>query len=60
MNFADIIVSGIIIGLLILIFYATRNKKKSGCGSCSQDCSSCQAFTNFYKDYKQDHRDEKR
>ncbi len=60
MNLADVIVSGIIIGLLILAFRATKSKKKNGCGSCSQNCSSCTAFSNLYDDYKKDRIDEEK
>ena len=60
MNLADVIVSAIIIGLLIIVFYVTRAKKgNSCCGSCTSDCSSCHAFSNFYEDYKKDEADKK-
>ena len=60
MNLADVIVSAIIIGLLIIVFYVTRAKKgNSGCGSCTSDCSSCHALSNFYEDYKKDEADKK-
>lgn len=60
MNLADVIVSGIIIGILVFAFCATKSKKKDGCGSCSQNCSSCTAFSNLYDDYKKDRIDEKK
>lgn len=55
MNFADIFVSLIVIGILALsVYFLRRQKKNSNCNSCVGDCSTCNAFSNFYEDYKKD------
>ena len=54
MNLADVLVSLVVIGLLILCFHLSKKYNKKGCGPCVGDCSTCSAFSNFYEDYKKD------
>lgn len=59
MNLVDIVVIAVLIGILALIFYFTRNKngKHSGCAGCHDSCSSCSMYGNLFEEYKKDHPD---
>ena len=54
MSIADFLVMGIVLLILALLTYVTRNKKGGGCAGCHSDCSSCLGAHSFYEEYKRD------
>lgn len=54
----EILLVVLFLGTLFITFQFTKPKKKS-CSDCKDDCSSCQAFKNFYEDYQKDKQNER-
>lgn len=55
MHVADIIISTLIVGLLVIAVRVTRSGKKD-CSSCGKSgCHSCEGVSNLYERYKKDH-----
>ena len=60
MSVADIVLIGIILGILALLTYLTRGKKTGGgCAGCHSDCSSCLGVRSFYDEYQADQKNER-
>lgn len=43
----------IILVLVLLVFFAIKKYRKTGCGSCQKDCSTCSS--DFVDEYHKDH-----
>ena len=49
----------ILLSSMAFTFYLTKPKTKKSCDNCKDDCSKCNAFQNFYEDYKRDQEKER-
>lgn len=58
MTWIDVFAIIIVLAVLGILTFLTRNKKKDGCHGCGRDCTACSLKHSFYEDYKNDQKNE--